>query len=239
MVGVVGIVALRVGHPFLLLLLIVIKFCYAKPSISIHFNMVGVVGIEPTHGGVKVPCLTTWLHPKNKRASKLYEMHKKVKIILQFFDFSISYIRNIYLFYSNIDMNFLKLIMSRPSDQKIRYFKIALGAILILLGILAFQVQGLTLQDRFFGMTLNSEVKQILSYAIMALGVFPLVLGGLDINILSRGYTRILQIVFGILLILIGMLFTETAVLTVDIFYFLIGFVVAFIGITGKFITKK
>ena len=25
--------------------------------------MAGVAGIEPTHQGVKVPCLTAWLHP--------------------------------------------------------------------------------------------------------------------------------------------------------------------------------
>jgi hypothetical protein len=25
---------------------------------------VGVGGLEPTNGGVKVRCLTTWLHPK-------------------------------------------------------------------------------------------------------------------------------------------------------------------------------
>ena len=28
--------------------------------------MAGVAGIEPAHQGVKVPCLTAWLHP-NKR----------------------------------------------------------------------------------------------------------------------------------------------------------------------------
>ena len=25
--------------------------------------MAGVAGFEPTHAGVKVPCLTAWLHP--------------------------------------------------------------------------------------------------------------------------------------------------------------------------------
>ncbi len=27
--------------------------------------MTGVAGFEPTHEGVKVPCLTAWLYPKN------------------------------------------------------------------------------------------------------------------------------------------------------------------------------
>jgi hypothetical protein len=28
--------------------------------------MAGVVGIEPTHGGIKTRCLTTWLHPSEE-----------------------------------------------------------------------------------------------------------------------------------------------------------------------------
>ena len=29
-------------------------------------SITGVAGFEPTHEGVKVPCLTAWLYPKNK-----------------------------------------------------------------------------------------------------------------------------------------------------------------------------
>ena len=29
----------------------------------IHKEMAGVVGLEPTHDGIKTRCLTTWLHP--------------------------------------------------------------------------------------------------------------------------------------------------------------------------------
>ena len=28
--------------------------------------MAGMAGIEPARQGVKVPCLTAWLHPNNK-----------------------------------------------------------------------------------------------------------------------------------------------------------------------------
>ena len=28
-------------------------------------NLAGVVGLEPTNGGIKTRCLTTWLHPKS------------------------------------------------------------------------------------------------------------------------------------------------------------------------------
>ena len=29
-----------------------------------HFDLAGAVGIEPTNGGFKGPCLTAWLRPK-------------------------------------------------------------------------------------------------------------------------------------------------------------------------------
>lgn len=136
-------------------------------------------------------------------------------------------------------MKMLGLIMKRPTDKQIKTIKIIFGIALILTGILAFNIQNLQIQDTIFGQVLTSEYKMYLSYAIMSLGVFPLFLGGLDINILSRGRTRILQIVFGILLMFISGLFTETATLSADILYFLLGLGVLIAGITGKVITKK
>lgn len=136
-------------------------------------------------------------------------------------------------------MNFLQLLMKRPTDLQIRYAKIILGIALIALGIIAFWVQNLTLEDSFFGITFDPMTKKILAYIIVALWVFPLIMGGLDINVLSRGRTRILQIIFWILLMFISGLFIDTASLTVDIFYFLIGLIIAIAGITGKAITKK
>lgn len=136
-------------------------------------------------------------------------------------------------------MKLLGLVMKRPSDKQVRYAKLALWAILILTGILAFNVQNLLIENTIFGITLTTEAKVYISYAIMALGIFPLVLGGLDINILSRGRTRILQIVFGILLMFISGIFVDTATLSADIIYFLLGLIVFIAGISGKAITKK
>ncbi|NDK10290.1 hypothetical protein GW846_05950 [Candidatus Gracilibacteria bacterium] len=136
-------------------------------------------------------------------------------------------------------MNFLQLLMKRPTDLQIRYAKIILGIVLIALGIIAFGVQNLSLESSFFGINLDPMTKKILAYIIVALGVFPLVMGGLDINILSRGRTRILQVIFGVLLMFVSGLFLDTASLTVDIFYFILGLIVAIAGITGKAITKK
>jgi len=136
-------------------------------------------------------------------------------------------------------MNFLQLLMKRPTDLQIRYAKIILGIVLIALWIIAFWVQNLSLESSFFGINLDPMTKKILAYIIVALWVFPLVMGGLDINILSRGRTRILQVIFWVLLMFVSGLFLDTASLTVDIFYFILGLIVAIAGITGKAITKK
>lgn len=74
-------------------------------------------------------------------------------------------------------MKVLGLLMKRPSDTQVRYAKLALGAILILTGILAFNIQKLSLENSIFGFELTNQVKIYLSYAIMAIGAFPLVLG--------------------------------------------------------------
>jgi hypothetical protein len=136
-------------------------------------------------------------------------------------------------------MKLLGLIMKRPTDKQIRAAKIVLGIMLILTGIAAFSVQNLTLENSVFGIALSGNTKMYLSYAIMGVWVIPLVLWGLDINVLSRGRTRILQIAFAIVLFIISGMFVETATLSVDIFYFLFGLVIFFTGVTGKAITKK
>jgi len=129
--------------------------------------------------------------------------------------------------------------MKRPSDSQIRISKIVLGIMLILTGIAAFNLQNLVLEDNILRFPLSVQAKEYLSYAIMGLWAIPIILGGLDLNILSRGRTRILQIAFWILLFIISGAFVETPTLSVDIFYFLLGLVVFFAGVTGKAITKK
>lgn len=129
--------------------------------------------------------------------------------------------------------------MKRPSDSQIRIAKIMLGIMLILTGLAAFNLQNLTLENSILGINLNTTYQEYLSYAIMWIWVIPLVLWGLDINVFSRGRTRILQIIFAVFLFIISGAFVETPTLSVDIFYFLFGLIVFFAGVTGKAITKK
>jgi len=129
--------------------------------------------------------------------------------------------------------------MKRPSDSQIRIAKIIIGIMIILTWIAAFNLQNLSLENSIFGIALDDTSKQYLSYAIIWLWVIPIVLWGLDINVLSRGRTRILQIIFWVLLFIISGMFIETATLSVDIFYFLIWLVVFIAWATWKAITKK
>jgi hypothetical protein len=136
-------------------------------------------------------------------------------------------------------IKFLSLLLKRPSDEQIRLIKIFFWVILIIVGILTFGIQNLLIENTLFGIYLSGQAKLILAYIIMALWFFPLILGGLDINILSRGRTRILQIIFGIILIVISGIFVETATLSTDIVYFLLWLFTFIAGVTGKAITKK
>jgi len=129
--------------------------------------------------------------------------------------------------------------MKRPTDAQIRYSKILLWAILIIAWVVVFWVQQLQIENSIFWINLSEDAKIILSYLIMAIGFIPLVLGGLDINILSRGYSKILQMISGVVLIILSWIFIETATIWADVIYLLTGIVVFLAGATGKAITKK
>ncbi len=45
-----------------------------------RFDLTGVAGFEPTHEGVKVPCLTAWLYPKNMEESGFEPLNQKERI---------------------------------------------------------------------------------------------------------------------------------------------------------------
>lgn len=129
--------------------------------------------------------------------------------------------------------------MKRPSNNQIRLSKAFLWIALILTGLAAFYMNDLSLNDSVLGIALWESEKLIAQYLIIALWLPVLILGGLDISFLSRGRTRILQIVFWILLMIVGGMFQNTPTLSVDIFYPLFWFLTIVAGISGKMITTK
>lgn len=136
-------------------------------------------------------------------------------------------------------MNFLALLLKRPSDKQIKHIKIAFSILVIIASILAVGVQNLEIQDSIFGQTLSLSAKEYIGYGIIGLGFIPLILGGLDISILTRGRTRILQAIFGVLLMYISGLFEDSATLGANIILFLLGLAAIIAGISGKLITDK
>lgn len=69
-------------------------------------------------------------------------------------------------------------------------------------GCVAFGVQQLQFNNPFFWMNLSEMGKAYAAHFIVFFGAVLIVIGGLDVHFLSRGYTRILQIIFGIFLII-------------------------------------
>lgn len=73
--------------------------------------MAGVVGIEPTHVGVKVRCLTTWLHPNTSKLKPAHyiKAEKKSKYFCAFCAFHYSFLRE-FIFTFFIFLHFSQLL---------------------------------------------------------------------------------------------------------------------------------
>ena len=136
-------------------------------------------------------------------------------------------------------MKLVQLIMKRPSNTQIRTAKAFLWVAITLTWLAAFYLNGLELNESIFGFWLDDTSKLIVQYLIIALGLPLLILWSLDISLLSRGRTRILQIVFWVLLIMVWGMFQNTPTLSVDIFYPLFGLLSIIAGTSGKAITTK
>ena len=53
---------------------------FATPPYDYRKNLTGVAGFEPTHEGVKVPCLTAWLYPNEMEESGFEPLNPKERI---------------------------------------------------------------------------------------------------------------------------------------------------------------
>ena len=136
-------------------------------------------------------------------------------------------------------MKILWLLMKRPSNIQIRSIKALFWITLVLTGIVAFNLNWLLLEESIFGIALAENERLVMQYLIIALWIPLIILWGLDISLLSRGRTRILQIVFWVLLIIVGGIFQNTPTLSIDILYPLFGLLAIIAGISGKIITTK
>lgn len=136
-------------------------------------------------------------------------------------------------------MKIVSLLMKRPSNTQIRVSKALFWVGIISIGIIAFYIHNLTLNDSVLGISIWESEKMIIQYSIILLWLPILILGSLDISFLSRGRTRILQIIFWIILFIVWGMFQNTPTLTIDVLYPLLGIMAIISGISGKMITTK
>ena len=133
----------------------------------------------------------------------------------------------------------VKFLMKRPADKTIRMVGFIFGAVYILATGYNFIYQSGSLENVFFGFEFSESQMQIVAYIIVALGLIPLIRWVTNISFLSRGYTRIFQILFGLILFYIASKVVESPNLEVDLLLVLMGLYSIIIGISGKMITKK
>lgn len=138
-----------------------------------------------------------------------------------------------------IMMNFLQLLMKRPTDKNIRIGKVLFWLVIFLSAYMSFFLNGVELQDNAFGMSLSAQTQDILKYSLLALGIIPMLTGGFDINFIERKYSRIIQVLYAVVLFWYSSLIIGWAKIWVETLYFLLAFIPLVGGITGKFITKK
>lgn len=131
--------------------------------------------------------------------------------------------------------NILQVIMKRPKDKTILIGRIIFGLLFIAITYYNFIFLNKGLEINF----IPSEKIMITKYIIVAFGLIPLIMGLTNICLLKSKYMRIIQVIFGILLIYISSAIPDSAKLDFDIIIFLMGFLPIIAGITGKCITEK
>ena len=206
--------------------------------------MVGVVGIEPTHVGVKVRCLTTWLHPKvslfQKKLEYYINIEKKSKLFcfLNLLVIIAIQIALLYKFYRHMFW-FLKILTKRPTDLNIRLFKILFWLILSVWAYYSFFMTGAEWKENLMFDNFIPNTAMVYSYALVAMWAIIALVWIADLNLLKSKYARILHILVWIDLLFAMWYMKETATLGFDTVLLLLWIIAIISGVTGKFITKK
>ena len=136
-------------------------------------------------------------------------------------------------------MNFLQILMKRPTDKNIRIWKVLFGIVIVLSAYMSFFINGINISESTFGQTLSENAQTYIQYGLIVLGIIPIITGAFDINVIERKYSRILQILCAIVLFWYSAVIIGGAKLWVETLYFLLAFIPLIWGVTGKFITKK
>jgi len=135
-------------------------------------------------------------------------------------------------------LKFLSLLAKRPSDKAIRIWQITFWSVYIL--AMAYNLVYLekTINTVIFGQDVINYIEYI-KYSVIWIWGIPLLMGLYWKPIAKARNTRIMQILFSIILFFISsVILLETKWLDIDTLIFLMAFFPLFAGITGKCITK-
>ena len=136
-------------------------------------------------------------------------------------------------------LKFIQFVQKRPSDTTIRMTWIIFGLIIILGGYYNLIHQGDALENTAFGYELTTEISNYIKYAIIALGVFPLLKSIINKCLLPKKYIKYLQLFLALLIFTAASTIQETSELDFDTLLVLMGLLPLFWWITGKFITSS
>lgn len=136
-------------------------------------------------------------------------------------------------------MNFLKLLMQRPSDKTIKIIRIVFGLLLALWAYYNLVYQGDALETSFFWQETTQNIRNYIKYAIVGLGAVIAFFGITDLKVFKSKYVRYAQLFLAVLLFYISAKIADTPTLDFDVLVFLMAFIPLFAGITGKLITKS
>lgn len=136
---------------------------------------------------------------------------------------------------------FIKFLQKRPTDKTILIWRVLFGLIYITTMYYNFFIQETpnTLENVMFWQELSANTLTYVTYGIIALWIVPIIMWVTNICVAKKKYMRIVQVIFGIVLIYISTKIVKWPDLDIDSLVFFMAFLPLIAGITWKCITSK
>jgi hypothetical protein len=136
---------------------------------------------------------------------------------------------------------FVEFLQKRPSDLTIRIWRVIFWLLYVIVLYYNFFLQENpnTIEDSLFWVNVGENTRLIISYAILAFWIFPIITWLTDVWFMKSKYVRIMELVYAIILFYFSHIIVEWPDLDVDILLFFLAFIPLIWWITWKFITKK
>lgn len=136
---------------------------------------------------------------------------------------------------------FIKFLQKRPTDKTILIWRVLFGLIYITTMYYNFFIQEMpnTLENVMFWQEISANTLTYITYGIIALWIVPIIMWVTNLCIAKKKYMRIVQVIFGIVLIYISTKIVTWPDLDIDSLVFFMAFLPLIAGITWKCITSK